>query len=124
MNAFVIWIDREHAKIFPVSEERLEKKTLLAKQSEHHTHKLDNLDHQRQENWLFEESVAYMRNAEKILVLGPGVAKHHFITYLMEQHPALARKVTDCETVDHPSDAQIIAYAKKYFQIGVLAATK
>ena len=37
------------------------------------------------------------------------------LQYLAEHHPALSKKVAACETVDHPSDPQIAAFAKKFF---------
>lgn len=124
MNAFAIWIDREHAKIFRISEEKIDKTALFAKQSEHHTHRQDNFDHQRLEHRLFEDAVAQMHGASRLLILGPGVAKYHFQTFITEHHPALGRKIKGCETVDHPSDAQIEAYAKKFFEIGEFALAK
>jgi hypothetical protein len=37
---------------------------------------------------------------------------------LHEHDRALERKIVGIETVDHPTDGQIIAYAKKYFRLG------
>ncbi len=117
MSNFVIWIDREHAKIFQISAEKMERKSLRSTHAEHHTHKIDGLDQQHQEKRLFADAALLLKEAQHLLILGPGVAKHHFQNYLLEHHPALAKKISACEAVDHPSDAQIAALARTHFEI-------
>ena len=123
MKAAVIWMDREMAKIFFFSERKMERIAIKVSQPEHHTHQRDNLDQLRLERSLFKDMVPHLRHLKKILILGPGVAKYHFRTYLTENFPAIGRNVLSCETVDHPTDEQIAAYALKYFQIMQLAKT-
>lgn len=115
MSVFVVWVDRETAKVFQFSNEKMERTVLHAQNSEHHTHALESVDHQRQERSFFKDVVGRLAEAARILILGPGVAKHHFQTYLMEQFPAVAKRVVGCETVDHPTDPQIAALAKRFF---------
>ena len=113
MSFFAVWIDRETAKLFQVSLEKMERQTIHFRYSDHHTHSLDELDRKQQERRFFSEVVEKLGPAENILILGPGVAKHHFQNFLIEHYPSLARKVVGCETVDHPTDSQIAAMAKK-----------
>lgn len=115
MTAVVIWVDRQHAKLFLFSEVKMERQTVHADQPEHHTHSQDQLDAARKERKLFAAVVDRIQEARALLILGPGVAKHHFHNYLSEHVPALARKVIACETVDHSTDAQIADMAMKYF---------
>jgi stalled ribosome rescue protein Dom34 len=117
MKAIVIWIDRERANLYLLSAEDFERKSVTAKHASHHTHREENLDHQKQECQLFLKVVDQLKDMDKLLILGPGVAKYHLQVYLMEHFPALARKIVGCETTDHPSDAQIAAYARKYFEL-------
>lgn len=123
MKNYVIWIDREHAKIFKFEEDKASQKNLSVKHMEHHTHRQDNFDHMRYETRLFADSAAILQNADQLLILGPGVAKHHFQNYLAEHFPILSKKVAACENSDHPTDPQLFAYAKKYFVAAELAAT-
>lgn len=37
------------------------------------------------------------------------------VKHIHSHEPALVRKVVGVETVDHPSDGQLVAYARKYF---------
>jgi stalled ribosome rescue protein Dom34 len=115
MSCFAVWIDRTHAKIFQFSREKMERKNLGTGAPDHHTHAWGNEDNEHLEKKLFQEVAYELSSADQILILGPGVAKHHFQNFLNEHHPLLAKKMIGCETVDHPSDPQIAAYVSKYF---------
>ena len=117
MSIFVIWVDRDHAKLFQFSNEKMERINLHASHQDHHTHRLDQIDQKQQDNSFFSEVAARLSEATRILILGPGVAKHHFQNYLTEHLPALAKKIAGCETVDHPTDSQIAALARKFFNM-------
>ena len=47
---------------------------------------------------------------------GPAQAKLQLVKHIQAHDPALMAKVVGVETVDHPSDAQLVAYARKYFR--------
>ena len=121
MSIFVIWVDREHAKLFQFSNEKMERKHLQARHQDHHTHPVDDLDLKRRETKFFSEVTPHLSEATRILILGPGVAKHHFQNYLIEHFPILAKKVVGCENVDHPTDPQIAALARKFFNLSMPA---
>ena len=124
MSVLVIWIDREHAKLFQFSEEKMERKNLEARHTDHHTHRLDQLDVKRQEHEFYSEIATHFPESERILIVGPGVAKHHYQTFLTEHFPALAKKVAGCETLDHPTDPQIAALARKFFSVSAPASSR
>lgn len=111
-----VWIDREHAKIFKLIDDQIKMKSFEARHQEHHSHAVDQIDLQKREREFFLEICDELNAASQILILGPGVAKHHFRNYLTEQQPSVAKKIKGCETVDHPTDAQIAALAKKFFE--------
>lgn len=115
MKVSVIWIDREHARIFHFSEENMERKRIRGGHKEHHSHRRDNLDHEREEKSLFAEAKDELSASDRVLIVGPSMAKHHFQTFLVEHYPVIAKKIVGLETVDHPSDGQIAAMAKTYF---------
>ncbi len=53
--------------------------------------------------------------ATEILIVGPGHAKLELIKHIHSHDHGVVDKVVGVETVDHPSDAQLVAYARKYF---------
>ena len=105
------------AKIFHVSSdasgESMKGETVRAHRFDHHTHHREN--NERDNMNMYDEVGAKLRDSTRILVLGPGHAKDHFITRLKQMHPEIAKKVVGCESSDHPTDPQIAAYAVKYF---------
>ena len=113
----VIWIDREHAKIFNISSEKIERKNVQARHTDHHTHRFDQFDEAQHEKKFFSEVASHLLSTDRLLIVGPGVAKHHFQSHLVEQWPLLAKQVAGCETVDHPTDHQIAATAKRFFSL-------
>ena len=56
-----------------------------------------------------------LEGASEVLVVGPANAKLKFIKHIHAHDKDLVDKIIGVETVDHPTDAQIVAYARKYF---------
>ena len=63
----------------------------------------------------FEDIVQALQGAQEILVMGPAQTKQEFVGYLKARHPAQAQQVVAVETADHPTDAQVLAHARKHF---------
>ena len=55
------------------------------------------------------------RQGQQILVVGPAEEKTAFVSYLTSKMPAIADKIKSVETVDHPSEGQLLAYAREHF---------
>ena len=47
--------------------------------------------------------------------MGPANAKFELYKYLQAKHPQTAEKVVGIETVDHPTNGELVNYAKAYF---------
>jgi stalled ribosome rescue protein Dom34 len=54
-------------------------------------------------------------DAGAILSVGPANAKTELVKHINHHYPKLMSAIVAVETVDHPSDAQIVAFARKYF---------
>jgi stalled ribosome rescue protein Dom34 len=121
MKATAIWLDRTQAKIFHFPRNSRKDEIVRASHVEHHTHQRDALDIKREERALYELLANKLKDAEDILIFGPGVAKHHFQNYLVEQHPAQSRKIRLCQTMDHPTEKQIVAAADTFFRTNLMA---
>ena len=72
-------------------------------------HAADDLD-------FFAEVVAALRHMREVLITGPGTAKVAFEKYVRDRHPEVAQRIVGVETLDHPSDGELVAYARKYFK--------
>ena len=73
-------------------------------------------EHPEDAKHYFHDVVTALKDAEEVLIVGPGTAKLDLHRYIHKMDSALEKKVVAMETVDHPSDAEIIAYSKKYFK--------
>lgn len=117
MANFVVWLDHEHAKVFELHPDKVDEKTMRRHEIRHHqgTEKEQN-NHKNAEKFFHDVAIA-LSSAHEILVLGPGMAKDQFKSHLDHHHHAdLAKKVVGVSTVDHPTDPEIVASARKFFK--------
>ena len=60
------------------------------------------------------ESVA---DAGSVLITGPASAKTELVEHIRVHDPELNKLIVGVETVDHPSDAQPVAHARKCLMV-------
>lgn len=63
----------------------------------------------------FEQVAAALKGAGPLLLCGPSTAKVEFSKYLEKRAPALAEEVVAVQSMDHPTDRQLAAFARNYF---------
>jgi hypothetical protein len=51
----------------------------------------------------------------QILIVGPSKTKLHFFRFMKQHDHALEQRIVGLETMDHPSDAQLVAHLRNYF---------
>lgn len=114
-----VWIDHKEARIFSLHQETADVATVLAPlHNIHHKHPRGSegdRKHPDDAKRFFHDVGLGLAAAEAVLLVGPGTAKLEFLRYVHKHDPALEPKVVGVETVDHPTDGQIVAYANKYF---------
>ena len=57
-----------------------------------------------------------LEGADAVLIVGPSSAKLEFLRYVQDRDQKLQAKVAGIETMDHPTDREIVAYARRYFK--------
>jgi hypothetical protein len=114
----VAWIDHQNATVWQYSPSAEDSKTLHA-QDQHrriHTRKSAHGGHKAPADPHFFDDVAQaLAGAHEILVMGPAQTKHEFVTYLKAKHAPVAAAVVAVESADHPTDAQVLSYARRHF---------
>jgi hypothetical protein len=115
-----VWIDHNEARIFHVDAESFDEKTLHAPAHHLHRHSKGPMSehvhaHPDDAHRFFKAIVQELGTAGRILVVGPSTAKLQFIHYAFKHDPKLEPRIIGIETVDHPTDKQLVAYAKHYF---------
>jgi hypothetical protein len=115
----VVWIDHHEAHIIHFSLEDSE--TAVVKppepQQHHLHHKRGSVGsgHDKPDAAYLGKVAAGLGNATEVLIVGPAGAKLELFRYLQNHHKPLADRVLGVETVDHPSDGELLRFARKYF---------
>ncbi len=114
----VVWLDHQEAHVFGVDTATLQAETVTA--PDHHLHRhpkgsTAEHHHSNDSAQFFRHIATVLREAEQVLVVGPSTAKLQFLRFLTKQDQALEAKVVGVETVDHPTDRQLVAHARHYF---------
>lgn len=115
MAAIVLWLDHNHAKLYKLGAGSVSPEKMHRHEIRHH----DSSDPANQKNSekFFHEVAQALKDAQEILLMGPGLAKKHFTAHLKRHHHNdLAKKVVATLTVDHPTDAEIVALARENFR--------
>jgi len=113
----VVWLDHGEAHVLHFTPEEVESTQLKSKDPHKKLHAKHSLHEQRHpDSDYFRQVVEALRGAKEILVCGPGNAKLELVRHLHKHAHDLEPAVVGVETVDHPSDGQLLAYARKYFK--------
>ena len=111
-----VWLDHREAKIFHVAAGSADQSKLLALR--HHVRHSETTREPRMETFadhFFRSVAGALAESDEVLLVGPGSAKLEFIKYVHTHARELVPKLVGVETVDHPTDGQLVAYARKYF---------
>jgi stalled ribosome rescue protein Dom34 len=114
----IVWLDHQEAHIFHVQPDTFSETSVRASVRHLHRHPkgaTEHTSHPDDAKHFFDDVSHALEGAQEILVVGPGTAKLHFLKHVHKHQPGLESKIFGVETVDHPSDKQLVAYAKHYF---------
>ena len=115
-----VWLDHHEARIFHVDRGSFDEQAIRSPHRHVHRHPKGSTEpHEYPDDVqrFFGDIARSLADANEILIVGPSTAKLQFHRYLQTRDPALEQKIVGLETVDHPTDAQLVAYAKKYFRV-------
>lgn len=56
-----------------------------------------------------------MKSIEEVVVVGSSTAQADFKHFIEKHRPLVAKYVVGYESVDHPTDPQLVALARQYF---------
>ena len=115
-----VWIDHHEARIFDVDAKTLDEMSVRAPGRHVQRHpKGSTAEHNHPDDiqHFFSDVAQALEGAEQVLLVGPSTAKLQFFRYVHKHAHALEPRIVGIETVDHPTDAQLVAYAKRYFGI-------
>lgn len=116
-----VWLDHNQAKIFHVTPSTFAEETIHSP-SEHTTlHRksgpgADSGQRAPEDQHYYHDVIMALADAQEVLVLGPATAKLELVKHAHKHDQVLAAKIIGVETVDHPTDRQLVAYVRSYFE--------
>ena len=115
----VVWIDHREAKVFHFSQTEIDKLVIHPENpTKHIHHKAGTVGsgHAEGDHDFLHAVAQAVADAGAVLITGPGNAKAELVRHIESHDPALKKLIAGVETVDHPSDGQLVAHARKYFK--------
>jgi stalled ribosome rescue protein Dom34 len=114
----VVWLDHQEARIFNIDPDAFDESVVHA--PAHHVHRhpkgaTEARTHRDDATHFFKDVAKALDAAHEVLLVGPGTAKLQFLRYAQKNEHKLESKIVGLETVDHPTDKQLVAHAKHYF---------
>jgi stalled ribosome rescue protein Dom34 len=114
----LVWLDHNEARVFHISPEDVEKTLVHPENAPRHLQRKRGSvsgSRQAEDPHYYHEVVEALAGAHEILIVGPGHAKLELIKHIHAHDHAVVPRIVGVETVDHPGDGQLVAYARKYF---------
>ncbi|MCE9659597.1 MAG: hypothetical protein K8R60_13630 [Burkholderiales bacterium] len=115
----LVWLDHHSAKIFPVGGATAPAAEHLAEHS-HHTRQHGSAV--RSEHEFYGAVCDALEGAAEVLVAGSSTARTDFRHYLEKHRPQVAQKVLGYESVDSPTDGQLVALGRRFFAARAVGA--
>jgi stalled ribosome rescue protein Dom34 len=113
-------MDGEEARIFHVGAKGFDESTIHSPTHHVHRHPKDQLtrthNHPDDEHRFFRAVADALKDADQVLLLGPSMTKLLFLRHLQNNDPVLGARVVGLETADYPTDRQIAAHVRDYFE--------
>ena len=107
----VLWLDHHHAHLQQFDHTQVQFSAIK-------DHPVETARHQsdvRTEHEYFGAVCDAIGGSMTVLVAGSGRALDDFKHYVGKHRPELVPSIAGWETVDHPSDGELVAMAKKFF---------
>jgi stalled ribosome rescue protein Dom34 len=115
----LVWIDHHEARIFHFNALEAERATVRSTHPHQHLHHKANTrdsGHAPIDQVFLEHVAQAVMPAGAVLITGPASAKKELAAYIAQRHEQLSRRICGVETVDHPSDGELLALARKFFR--------
>jgi stalled ribosome rescue protein Dom34 len=111
----IVWIDHKQARVFHFNVEDADK-TVVKDHVVRDLHSREKHTGQRTEDNkpFFEDVAKAIADASAILIVGPAQEKDFFARFLAEKHPSIRAHVEGVERADHPSDGELLDFARRY----------
>jgi stalled ribosome rescue protein Dom34 len=115
----VVWIDHLKATVWQFTSTEAMSKVVHAHEQHQkiHSRKSTHGGHKQSgDPKFFEEVARALDGTHEILIMGPAHTKQEFADFLHLKQAALAKGIVAVENADHPTDAQVLDFARRHFK--------
>jgi|SRR5579863_8848512 len=115
----VVWIDHHEARIYKFNASEVARTTVHSSHPHQHIHHKANAGdsgHAPVDAGFLEGVTRAVMAAGAILITGPANAKTELAGYMRREHPDVCKRISGVETLDHPSDGELVALARRFFK--------
>ena len=115
----IVWIDHREARVFHFSADEADELVIHPdRPSRHLHHKANSIGsgHAAEDHAFLQRVAEAIADAGAVLITGPANEKTELIKHIRQHAPTLMEKVVAVETVDHPSDRQLLDHARRVFK--------
>ena len=116
----MVWIDHHEARVFHFNASDVDKLVVHPDHPTKHLHHKATCigsGHAAEDHDFLQRVAESIADASVILITGPANAKTELLKHIEQHSPDLAARVAGVETVDHPSDRQLVDHARRYFWV-------
>jgi hypothetical protein len=118
-NHVIVWLDHREAHIIAFNRDTAIPPVIVRSPYQHeHLHRRADVvgsGKASERSEYYEQVVTTIRDVPAWLIVGPANAKLVFAKHVSRLHADLLDHIVGIETVDHPSDGQLLKYARQYF---------
>jgi len=115
----LVWIDHQVAKVIGFNADTADSLMVHSTHRKPHLHHKVNASdsgHLAVDSEYLERVALTLKNAGAILITGPASAKKELMAHIERAHPEIAKRVSAVETVDHPSDGELVTMGRRFFR--------
>ena len=115
----IIWMDSKEARIFRFNAADVEREHLTAHnpfRQVHHKAGVIGAGHMSLDTAFFDHIIEGLQGTTEWLLVGPAAAKLELLKHVDKHAPALRKSLVGVETMDHPTDGELLDHARRAFK--------
>jgi stalled ribosome rescue protein Dom34 len=115
----VVWIDHREARVLQFNPTEAEEHTVRPHEPAPHIHHHANTigsGHAAEDQKFLHAVAQSLAGVKAALITGPANAKGELVKHIERHDPQLAKIIAGVETLDHPTDGELVDHARRFFR--------
>ena len=116
---YMVWMDHEIAKIISFNAAQVTRSVVHSTRGKQHLHHKANSGdsgHVGVDTNFLDRIARALQPAGAVLITGPAGAKLELVRRIQQKHTELSARVSAVETLDHPTDGELLAFGRRFFR--------